>query len=57
MQFEEFMELQQCLIAWYNVFRQHDSDGSGFMDAQELLRVIKQLFGKNWACILVDVNR
>ncbi|KAK7109332.1 sorcin-like isoform X2 [Littorina saxatilis] len=45
MQWEEFMELQQCLVAWYKVFKQHDADGSGFMDAQELTRVIKQLFG------------
>ena len=46
MQWSEFMELQQCLVAWHRVFCQHDSDRSGFIDAAELIRVIKQLFGK-----------
>ncbi|XP_076461205.1 grancalcin-like isoform X1 [Babylonia areolata] len=45
MQFEEFMELQQCLIAWHKVFCQHDADRSGYMDARELVTVIQQLFG------------
>ncbi|XP_025096297.1 sorcin-like [Pomacea canaliculata] len=45
MQWEEFLELQQCLVAWYHVFCQHDADRSGFIDSSELYRVIQQLFG------------
>ncbi|KAL8579023.1 hypothetical protein ACOMHN_035962 [Nucella lapillus] len=45
MQFEEFMELQQCLIAWYNVFHQHDHDNSSLIDSKELIQVIQRLFG------------
>ncbi|GFR90510.1 sorcin [Elysia marginata] len=45
MQWSEFLELQQCLVAWYQVFCQHDVDRSGFIDANELIRVIKNLFG------------
>ena len=48
MQWNEFLELQQCLVAWYKVFRQHDVDQSGFIDASELIRVIRQLFGKKY---------
>ncbi|RUS72558.1 hypothetical protein EGW08_019677 [Elysia chlorotica] len=45
MQWSEFLELQQCLVAWYQVFCQHDVDRSGFIDATELIRVIRNLFG------------
>ncbi|GFN75353.1 sorcin [Plakobranchus ocellatus] len=45
MQWNEFLELQQCLVAWYQVFCQHDFDRSGFIDATELIRVIRHLFG------------
>ncbi|XP_046340186.1 sorcin-like [Haliotis rufescens] len=45
MQWEEFLELQQCLVAWYSVFCQHDADRSGFMESGELVRVITGLFG------------
>ncbi|KAK6165972.1 hypothetical protein SNE40_022772 [Patella caerulea] len=45
MQWEEFTELLQCLVSWYNVFRQHDANGSGFIEASELVKVIKSLFG------------
>ncbi|XP_064614371.1 sorcin-like isoform X2 [Liolophura sinensis] len=45
MQYQEYLELQQCLVAWFNVFHQHDADRSGFIEAQELSRVIKGLFG------------
>ncbi|KAK3771293.1 hypothetical protein RRG08_024372 [Elysia crispata] len=45
MQWSEFLELQQCLVAWYQVFCQHDVDRSGFIDANELIRVIRHLFG------------
>ncbi|XP_041365371.1 grancalcin-like [Gigantopelta aegis] len=40
MQWEEFLELQQCLVAWHNVFCQHDTDRSGFIESSELIRVI-----------------
>ncbi|BFZ01313.1 hypothetical protein BsWGS_04352 [Bradybaena similaris] len=45
MQWSEFLELQQCLVAWYKIFCQHDADRNGFIDAHELIRVIRQLFG------------
>ncbi|CAG5131206.1 unnamed protein product [Candidula unifasciata] len=45
MQWSEFLELQQCLVAWYKIFCQHDVDRNGFIDASELIRVIRQLFG------------
>lgn len=45
MQWNEFMELQQCLVAWFDVFRQNDADRSGLIDSKELNRVIGQLFG------------
>ncbi|XP_059152493.1 sorcin-like isoform X2 [Physella acuta] len=45
MQWNEFLELQQCLVAWFKVFCQYDFDRSGFIDASELTRVIRQLFG------------
>ncbi|XP_055900744.1 sorcin-like isoform X1 [Biomphalaria glabrata] len=45
MQWNEFLELQQCLVAWFKVFCQYDFDRSGFIDSTELINVIKQLFG------------
>lgn len=45
MQWPEFMELQRCLLAWHNMFRQYDADRSGFIEAQELGNVIRA-FGK-----------
>lgn len=55
MQWEEFLELQQCLVAWYHVFCQHDADRSGFIDSSELYRVIQQLFG-NLTLVLLNNN-
>lgn len=40
MQWPEFMELQRCLLAWHNMFRQYDADRSGFIEAAELSNVI-----------------
>nr|XP_022303569.1 sorcin-like isoform X2 [Crassostrea virginica] len=45
MQYNEFMELQQCLIAWFRVFQQYDSDRSGFIEANELVNVVTNLYG------------
>lgn len=45
MQWNEFMELQQCLVAWFRVFQQYDSDRSGFIEANELVNVITNLYG------------
>lgn len=44
MQWPEFMELQRCLLAWHNMFRQYDADSSGYIEAEELNAVI-QRFG------------
>ncbi|XP_052765409.1 sorcin-like [Mya arenaria] len=41
MQWAEFMELQRCLLAWHNMFRQFDADRSGFIESCELANVIK----------------
>lgn len=57
MQWEEFMELQQCLIAWYNVFQQHDTNRSGFIDAAELTVVIRQLFGEYLSLVSICFHR
>ena len=46
MQYNEFMELQQCLIAWFRVFQQYDSDRSGFIEANELVNVVTNLYGQ-----------
>lgn len=46
MQWNEFMELQQCLVAWFRVFQQYDSDRSGFIEANELVNVITNLYGE-----------
>ncbi|XP_046568267.1 sorcin-like [Haliotis rubra] len=46
MQWEEFLELQQCLVAWHNVFCQHDANRSGYIESCELVRVITGLFGR-----------
>jgi hypothetical protein len=35
MQWQEFVELQQCLIQWHQVFTQYDHDRSGFIEANE----------------------
>ncbi|XP_060584370.1 grancalcin-like [Ruditapes philippinarum] len=42
MQWAEFMELQKCLLAWHNMFRRHDTDGSGYIESHELGNVIQQ---------------
>ncbi|XP_033762028.1 sorcin-like [Pecten maximus] len=44
MQWDEFMELQQCLVAWHNMFRGHDFDRNNRADANELLAVISTQF-------------
>ncbi|XP_069111109.1 sorcin-like [Argopecten irradians] len=44
MQWDEFMELQQCLVAWYNMFRSQDVDGNQRADANELLAMIRNQF-------------
>lgn len=40
MQWPEFLELQRCLLAWHNMFRQCDTDNSGYIEAAELANVI-----------------
>ncbi|XP_021367165.1 sorcin-like [Mizuhopecten yessoensis] len=44
MQWNEFMELQQCLVAWFNMFRGHDVDRNNKADANELLTMIANQF-------------
>ena len=46
MQWAEFCELLQCLTYWYQTFCQYDLDRSGFIESQELGRVIREKFGK-----------
>ena len=53
MQWPEFLELQRCLLAWHNMFRQCDVDRSGYIEATELAAVINK-FGKLRHC---DVDR
>jgi hypothetical protein len=45
MQWQEFNELLQCLTYWYQCFCQYDTDRSGFIEAHELGRVIREKFG------------
>ena len=48
MQYPEFKELLQCLICWQQMFRTcADRDGSGYVEANELLNVIMTKFGKS----------
>lgn len=44
MQWNEFQELQQCLVQWFNVFRQYDTNRTGFIDANELINIVTNLF-------------
>lgn len=53
MQYAEFMELLQCLNYWYSCFCQYDTDRSGYMDAGELGRVIREKFGEKNICLFV----
>ena len=46
MQWQEFVELQQCLIQWHQVFTQYDHDRSGFIEANELVNIVTNLFSK-----------
>ncbi|KAL4222162.1 hypothetical protein ACF0H5_018202 [Mactra antiquata] len=41
MQWPEFLELQQCLLAWHHLFKQRDLDRSGFIESEELIGVIR----------------
>ena len=45
MQWPEFCELLQCLTYWYQTFNQYDMDRSGYIEAQELGRVIREKYG------------
>ena len=45
MQWPEFCELLQCLTYWFQTFNQYDLDRSGFIEAQELGRVIREKYG------------
>ena len=45
MDWEEFQELLQCLTYWHQTFSKYDVDRSGFVEAQELNRVLKEKFG------------
>ncbi|KAK3608019.1 hypothetical protein CHS0354_009961 [Potamilus streckersoni] len=45
MQWPEFLELQRCLVCWFNVFMQYDANRSGFIEAHELVNIIGKLFG------------
>lgn len=47
MQWQEFVELQQCLIQWHQVFTQYDHDRSGFIEANELVNIVTNLFKYN----------
>ncbi len=46
MQWPEFCELLQCLTYWYQTFCEYDMDKSGFIEAHELGRVIREKYGK-----------
>lgn len=41
MQWPEFMELQRCLLAWHNMFKQYDADRSGYIESNELGNVVR----------------
>ncbi|XP_064643855.1 sorcin-like isoform X2 [Lineus longissimus] len=48
MQYGEFKELLQCLLHWHQLFKTcADQDGSGFVEANELLNIIMRKFGYN----------
>ncbi len=46
MQWPEFCELLQCLTFWHNTFCQYDQDRSGYIEALELGRVIRERYGE-----------
>ena len=46
MQYNEFRELLQCLVFWYQTFCQYDVDRSGYIEAAELSRCIGEKFGE-----------
>ncbi len=45
MQWPEFCELLQCLTFWHTTFSQYDQDRSGYIEAVELGRVIRERYG------------
>ncbi|CAG2197682.1 unnamed protein product [Mytilus edulis] len=47
MQWNEFQELQQCLVQWYQMFKQFDHDGSGYIEANELVNIVRTQFKYN----------
>lgn len=47
MQWNEFQELQQCLVQWYQMFKQFDYDGSGYIEANELVNIVRTQFKYN----------
>ncbi|XP_060086184.1 sorcin-like [Ylistrum balloti] len=59
LQWEEFMELQQCLIAWYRMFQTHDMDRNNKADANELITVVKNQFRFNLSqeCVTTLLKR
>lgn len=46
MQWEEFNELQQCLVQWHRLFHQYDRDQSGYAESNEIIQCINNTFGK-----------
>ncbi|KAJ8313972.1 hypothetical protein KUTeg_008533 [Tegillarca granosa] len=59
MQWQEFMELQQCLVAWHQLFCQYDHDRSGFIEPKELLNITRNSFRYNLSpeCVTTILKR